>query len=98
MNHEAISRRAPISLSMIVARTHMYAAKVWDLSIVQGPLLSPRAKPFTSSIRNILSSLCIARLTYQPRDAQLRQRRAQQQRKRHRQDALVRRRELHQPP
>jgi hypothetical protein len=35
--HEAVSRRPPISLSTIVARTRMYthAAKVWDLSIVQ---------------------------------------------------------------
>jgi hypothetical protein len=37
--HAAVSRRPPISLSMIVARTHMYTndAKVWNLSIVQGP-------------------------------------------------------------
>jgi hypothetical protein len=37
--HEAVSRRPPISLDTIVARTHMYTctAKVWDLSIVQGP-------------------------------------------------------------
>ena len=36
--HEAVSRRPPIPLSTIVARTHMYtyAAKVWALSIVQG--------------------------------------------------------------
>jgi hypothetical protein len=35
--HEAVSRRPPISLDTIVARTHMYtyAAQVWDLSIVQ---------------------------------------------------------------
>jgi hypothetical protein len=28
-------------------RTHMYtyAANVWDLSIVQGPFVSPRTKP-----------------------------------------------------
>jgi hypothetical protein len=34
--HEAVSRRPPISLYTIVARTHMYtyAAKVWNLSIV----------------------------------------------------------------
>jgi hypothetical protein len=38
MAHAAVSRRPPISLDTIVARTHMYtyAAKVWDLSIVQG--------------------------------------------------------------
>jgi hypothetical protein len=37
--HAAVSRRPPISLCTIVARTHMYtyAAKVWDVSIVQGP-------------------------------------------------------------
>jgi hypothetical protein len=42
-----VSRRPPISLYMIVARAHMYtyAAKFWDLSIVQGHFLSPRAKP-----------------------------------------------------
>jgi hypothetical protein len=35
----AVSRRPPESLDTIVARTHMYTydAKVWDLSIVQGP-------------------------------------------------------------
>ena len=40
--HEAIS------LDRIVARTSMYtcAAKVWGLSLVQGPFLSPRAKPW----------------------------------------------------
>jgi hypothetical protein len=37
---QPVSRRPPISLDMIVSRTHMYtyAAKVWDLSIVQGPV------------------------------------------------------------
>jgi hypothetical protein len=37
--HEAVSRRPPISLHRIVARTHMYTydAKVWDLSLVQRP-------------------------------------------------------------
>ena len=36
---EAVSRRPPISLARIVARTegYTYAAKFWDLSIVQGP-------------------------------------------------------------
>jgi hypothetical protein len=40
MAYEAVSRRPPISLYYtIVARTegYTYAAKVWDLSIVQGP-------------------------------------------------------------
>jgi hypothetical protein len=43
--HAAVSRRPPISLHTIAARTRMYsyAAKVWDSSIVQGPI--PRAKP-----------------------------------------------------
>ena len=46
--HAAVSRRPPISLYTIVAHTegYTYAAKVWDLSIVQGQdhFLSPRAK------------------------------------------------------
>jgi hypothetical protein len=45
----AVSRRPPISLYKIVARTHMYtyAAQVWDSSLVQGPFsVAPsRAKP-----------------------------------------------------
>ena len=38
--HAAVSRRPPISLYTIVARTdgYTYAAKVWDLSLVQGPV------------------------------------------------------------
>jgi hypothetical protein len=41
--HEAVTRLPPRS----VARTEGYThdAKVWDLSIVQGPVSSPRAKP-----------------------------------------------------
>jgi hypothetical protein len=37
--HAAVSRRPPIPLCTVVARTHMYtyAARVWRLSIVQGP-------------------------------------------------------------
>ena len=37
--HEAVSRRPPISLDTIVARTGGYAydVGVWDLSIVEGP-------------------------------------------------------------
>jgi hypothetical protein len=51
--HAAVSRRPPISFYRIVARTlmHTYAAKVWDLSIVQGPFSVAPAKPFCS-IRN----------------------------------------------
>jgi hypothetical protein len=39
--YEAVSRRPPIPLDTVVARTHTYthAARVWDLSIVQGPFL-----------------------------------------------------------
>jgi hypothetical protein len=44
--HAAVSPRPPFSLSRIVARTHTHGAKVWDLSIVQGHFLSPRAKPW----------------------------------------------------
>jgi hypothetical protein len=38
MAHDAVSRRPPIPLYTMVARTHMYTydANVWDLSIVQG--------------------------------------------------------------
>jgi hypothetical protein len=37
--HAAVSRRPPIPLATIVARTHIYthAASVWDSSLVQGP-------------------------------------------------------------
>jgi hypothetical protein len=44
--HAAVSRRPPISLSRVVARTHMYtyAPKCWDSSIVQGPV-SVRTRP-----------------------------------------------------
>jgi hypothetical protein len=43
----AVTRRPPISLDTIVARTRMYtyAATVWELSIVKVHFLSPRAKP-----------------------------------------------------
>jgi hypothetical protein len=44
-SHGAVSRRPPTSLDTLVARTHMYtyAANVWDLSIVQGPVsVAPR--------------------------------------------------------
>jgi hypothetical protein len=43
--HVAVSRRRPISLYTMVPRTEGYthAAKVWDLSIVQGPFsVAPR--------------------------------------------------------
>jgi hypothetical protein len=56
--HEAVSRRPPISLSRIVARTHMctYTANVWDLSIVQGPFSVAPCKTLRVTIRNF----CIA--------------------------------------
>jgi hypothetical protein len=43
--YAAVSRRPPIPVYTIVARTHMntYAAEVWDSSIVQGPFsVAPR--------------------------------------------------------
>jgi hypothetical protein len=43
--HEAVSRRPPIPLDTIVARTEgcTYDANVWDVSIVQGPFsVAPR--------------------------------------------------------
>jgi hypothetical protein len=48
-----VSRRPPISLHGIVARTegYTYAAKVWDLSIVQGPFsVAPCQNPFDSQL------------------------------------------------
>jgi hypothetical protein len=54
MAQAAVSRRPPISLSRFVARTHMYtyAAKVWDLSIVQGFIFCRPVPNATSPIRN----------------------------------------------
>jgi hypothetical protein len=45
--HAAVSRRPPIPLYTIVARTHVYtyAAKVWDSSIIQGAFsVAPRQR------------------------------------------------------
>jgi hypothetical protein len=52
--HGAVSRRPPISLFTIVARTggYTHAASVWDTSLVQDQFLSPPAKPCSASIRN----------------------------------------------
>jgi hypothetical protein len=38
--HGAVTRRPPVPLDTMVARTHMHthAVGVWDLSIVQGPV------------------------------------------------------------
>ena len=51
--HAAVSRRPPIPLARIVARTRMYtdAAKVWDSSIVQGFSVAPCPNP-TVTIRS----------------------------------------------
>jgi hypothetical protein len=47
--HAAVTRRPPISLHVMVPRTggYTYGGGVWILSIVQGPSLSPRAKPWS---------------------------------------------------
>jgi hypothetical protein len=46
--HGAVSRRPPISLYTIVARTegYTYAAKVWDFSLVQGAIFCRRPNPY----------------------------------------------------
>jgi hypothetical protein len=56
--HEAVSRRPPISLDTIVALTHMYtyAAKVWELPFVQGPVSVAPCHTLIVTIRNF----CIA--------------------------------------
>jgi hypothetical protein len=54
--HAFVSRRPPIPLSTIVARTHMYthAAPVWGLSIVQGPFsVAPCPNP-SGTLRFVL--------------------------------------------
>jgi hypothetical protein len=45
--HAAITRRPPIPLYTIVARTegYTYAAKFWALSIVQGPIFYHPCRP-----------------------------------------------------
>ena len=54
--HAVVSRRPPISLDKIVARTHMhtYAAKVWALSIVQGPFSVAPCQTLTSRFAYVL--------------------------------------------
>ena len=59
--HGAVSRRPPISLYTVVARTHMYtyAAKVWDLSIIQGPVsVAPRQTLI--NLKSRFATFCIA--------------------------------------
>jgi hypothetical protein len=60
--HAAVSRRPPIPLFAIVARTegYTYVAKVWDLSIVQGPFFC-RPVPnlnLNVTIRNFSIAVC----------------------------------------
>ena len=54
--HEAVSRRPPISLDTVVARTHIYTydATVWGLCIVHGPFLS------TQTLYVTIRNFCIA--------------------------------------
>jgi hypothetical protein len=56
--HEAVSRSPPNSLSMIVARTkgYTYAAKVWEVSLVQAPSFCRPVPNLSVTIRNC----CIA--------------------------------------
>jgi hypothetical protein len=56
--HAAVSRRPPISLARIIARTegYTYAANVWDVSIVQGPFSVAPCQTFALRFA-ILSSL-----------------------------------------
>jgi hypothetical protein len=53
--HAAVSRRPPIPLDTIVARTQSYTydATVWDLSIVQGAFPVTPCPNLTFSIRNL---------------------------------------------
>ena len=48
--HAAVSRRPPVSLHTVVDRSEgcTYAAKVWDVSIVQGPFPRPLPSPIDS--------------------------------------------------
>jgi hypothetical protein len=59
--HAAVSRRPPIFLHTIEARTRLYtyAAKVWDLSIVQGPFSVAPCQTLTLRFANC----CVTVLT-----------------------------------
>jgi hypothetical protein len=59
--HAAVSRRPPIYLDTMVARTHMYtyAATVWDLSFVEGLSLSP--------VPNLRFATCFIAVQYKSR-------------------------------
>jgi hypothetical protein len=68
--HEAVSRPPPTCLYTMVARTHRYTydAKVWDVSIVQGPFsVAPflRARSLTLRFAAV-ASLCSVALTCSP--------------------------------
>jgi hypothetical protein len=57
--HEAVSRRPPISLYTIVARTegYTYAAKVWALTLVQGPFSVAPCQPNDSQLLHRCTSV-----------------------------------------
>jgi hypothetical protein len=57
--HEAISRRPPISVDTIVARTEGYTHDVgiWDLSIVQGPFSAVLYQSPKVTIRNLCTAV-----------------------------------------
>ena len=54
--HAAVSRRPPVFLSRIVARTHMntHAAKVWDFPSFVDHFCRPVCQTLTYKIRNFL--------------------------------------------
>jgi hypothetical protein len=66
--HAAVSRRPPISLDTMVPRTRMYthAAKVWDLSIVQGPVSVAPSQ--SQTLRFAAFHRCTPQTQYPPRD------------------------------
>jgi hypothetical protein len=63
MAHDAVSRRPPIPLYTMVARTHMYTydANVWDLSIVQGAF-SVAAKLLVLRFATLCIAVCVRRV------------------------------------
>jgi hypothetical protein len=58
--HAAVSRRPPISLVTIVARTEGYthAAKVWALFIVQGPFSVAPCQTLALRFHNVFVAVC----------------------------------------
>jgi hypothetical protein len=66
--HAAVSRRAPVSLCTIVARTegYTYAAKVWALFIVQGPFsVAPCETPNVTIRITCASCVCGAPVQFE---------------------------------